>query len=292
MQFAPPNSAKLAGFTLIELSIVLVIIGLIIGGILVGQDLINAAAIRAQVSQIEKYNTAVHTFQLKYGYLPGDIPDTQANQLGLTLVGGNANGIIEGLDPGDGEEGVFWVHLSQANLIDGSFNTATSWIGNVLYSGSGVDLFFPPAKIGQGNYIYTWNGGPLVYQQIPGPVSDGYNYFGLSQVTQVNGVLDCISGKVGLSVSQALSIDTKIDDGYPQTGRVLAIYIGCKGNSIVIWAQSGPGNPPAGATDTSATAGSTYTCYDNNSVPGATQQYSMSQSHGTGRNCALSFRFQ
>ena len=40
---------KESGFTLIEISIVLVIIGLIAGSILVGRDLINAAAIRAQV---------------------------------------------------------------------------------------------------------------------------------------------------------------------------------------------------------------------------------------------------
>lgn len=49
------------GFTLIELSIVLVIIGLIVGGILVGRELISAAEIRATVSQIEKYNTSVNT---------------------------------------------------------------------------------------------------------------------------------------------------------------------------------------------------------------------------------------
>ncbi len=47
------------GFTLIELSIVLVIIGLIIGGVLVGKDLIKAAEIRATISQINKYNHAV-----------------------------------------------------------------------------------------------------------------------------------------------------------------------------------------------------------------------------------------
>jgi prepilin-type N-terminal cleavage/methylation domain-containing protein len=47
------------GFTLIELSIVLVIIGLIVGVILVGPDLIEAATIRSQISQIDKYNTPV-----------------------------------------------------------------------------------------------------------------------------------------------------------------------------------------------------------------------------------------
>ena len=51
------------------MSIVLVIIGLIVGGILVGQSLIAAAAVRAQISQIEKYNTAVNTFRDKYGGL-------------------------------------------------------------------------------------------------------------------------------------------------------------------------------------------------------------------------------
>jgi prepilin-type N-terminal cleavage/methylation domain-containing protein len=64
------------GFTLIELSIVLVIIGLIVGGILVGRDLISAAAVRAQISQIERYHTAANTFRTKYAYLPGDIPNT------------------------------------------------------------------------------------------------------------------------------------------------------------------------------------------------------------------------
>jgi len=43
-----------SGFTLIELSIVLVIIGLIVGGILVGQDLIRAAELRKLYSEKEK----------------------------------------------------------------------------------------------------------------------------------------------------------------------------------------------------------------------------------------------
>ena len=75
------------GFTLIELSIVLVIIGLIIGGVLVGRDLISAAGVRAQISQIEKYQSAVNTFRGKYGYLPGDISDPTAQQYGFAARG-------------------------------------------------------------------------------------------------------------------------------------------------------------------------------------------------------------
>jgi len=60
-------------FTLIEMSIVLVIIGLIVGAVLVGQDLIRAAEVRATIAQIEKYNTVVNTFRGKYGGLPGDL---------------------------------------------------------------------------------------------------------------------------------------------------------------------------------------------------------------------------
>jgi prepilin-type N-terminal cleavage/methylation domain-containing protein len=52
------TGAKQRGFTLIEMSIVLVVIGLIVGGVLVGRDLIRAAGVRATVTQIEKYSTA------------------------------------------------------------------------------------------------------------------------------------------------------------------------------------------------------------------------------------------
>ena len=77
----PHNS----GFTLIELSIVLVIIGLIVGGVLVGQNLIAAATVRAQITQIEKYNQAVNTFYGKYQALPGDMNVATASQYGFTV---------------------------------------------------------------------------------------------------------------------------------------------------------------------------------------------------------------
>ncbi len=163
----PDKSAIKAGFTLIEMSIVLVIIGLIVGSVLVGQDLINAAGIRAQISQIEKYNTAVRTFQVKYGYLPGDIPNPYAAQFGFASRGqyageGDGNGVLEavysdaagqnnGCDQVSGETGMLWVDLSVANLINGGFNTATP---NIYNGGTNIiTLYLPQAKIGNGNYI-------------------------------------------------------------------------------------------------------------------------------------------
>lgn len=50
-----------SGFTLIELSIVLVIIGLIVGGVLSGQDLIAAAQQRATLKQKEQFDLATNT---------------------------------------------------------------------------------------------------------------------------------------------------------------------------------------------------------------------------------------
>ena len=97
------NKKSQQGFTLIELSIVLVIIGLIVGGILVGRDLIRAAGVRSTIAQIESYQTAANTFRGKYGYLPGDIKDPDATNFGFKIRGtvskgmGDGNGVIEGV---------------------------------------------------------------------------------------------------------------------------------------------------------------------------------------------------
>ncbi len=300
-----------SGFTLIEMSIVLVIIGLIVGGILVGVDMVNAAAIRAQISQIEKYNTAVHTFQSKYGYLPGDIPNPYASQFGFQSRGnypgtGDGNGILQGFDPGDGyanglfengETTMFWVDLSTANLIDGTFNTASGYtmpLSTVTAATTpSLNNYFPTAKIGNSNNVIVWSGG-LNYYSTAHNTGDSINYFavtGISAMTNQHAYLISPSF-MSITVAQAYAIDSKIDDGYPMTGKVLAVGPRWYNSSL---AGQGANSAPS----TAATPGSTTTCFDNSSasggtpgVTGATQHYSLEMSSGANVNCVLSFSFQ
>ena len=144
------------GFTLIELSIVLVVIGLVVGGILVGRDLISAATVRSQISQIEEFEAATKSFQLKYGYMPGDMPPSQASQLGFFAFTGtyagkgcgiNAYGNNDGIINTENESYPFWSHLSDAGLVQGN------------YGGTGGNLLLAAAPVCNGS---PTSGQPIV----------------------------------------------------------------------------------------------------------------------------------
>lgn len=112
------------GFSLIELSIVLVIIGLITAAITSGTNLIRSAKATAIINEIGEYRQAVNSFLILEDRFPGDIKRTgkMGYGAGYTYSVGNFGAPYDGTDPVHGapirpEIGPF-VELYLAKIID------------------------------------------------------------------------------------------------------------------------------------------------------------------------------
>src|SRR5262245_65404966 len=118
-----------AGFTLIEIAVVLVIIGLLIGGVVKGQELISSSRVRSLISQQDGIKAAFFGFQDRYRALPGDYGAAATNfHCGsFTGVNGDANGLIEAPNAlGLHEEIAAWHHLSASGFLSGTYVMANS----------------------------------------------------------------------------------------------------------------------------------------------------------------------
>ena len=107
---------KFKGFTLIELSLVIVIIGLIVAGVVGGQSLVEQSKVRKVIADVEGIKTATRAFMLEYDAIPGDMRNSAAYWPGVP--GGNGNGILTS----GNESNRFWVHLTQAGIYPGTFS--------------------------------------------------------------------------------------------------------------------------------------------------------------------------
>jgi len=116
-----------AGFTLVEIAIVLVIIGLLLGGILKGQEMINQARIKNAINDFNGITVAVTSYQDRYRALPGDDPNADTRWTTQAPAKGDGNGTVGGLyndtttapNTANGESRLFWQHLRIAGFVPG-----------------------------------------------------------------------------------------------------------------------------------------------------------------------------
>ncbi len=205
---------KPSGFTLIELSIVLVIISLIVGGVIGGKALIKSAKIQNVITEVTGYKTAIQAFKLQYDGFPGDIreaydywgvaagcTDTFSLNPPYSGCNGNGNGTIE-----TRENRRAWQHLSLADIIPGTY--AGVWANAAANGGASLAEYnsvYPPSAT-DGNYTIV--GYPATGNRfhLSSPDTSG------SQVTPTEGTI---------SPPDARLIDKKLDDGAPSTGSVM-----------------------------------------------------------------------
>lgn len=114
---------RCAGFTLIEIAIVFVIISILAAVVLRSQSVIDQATVVDTIASVKDLQAAVGVFKQRYRYLPGDFPVDQTNpeirdvQPACRIAGanaGNGNGSIE-----PGESACATEHLIRAELIKG-----------------------------------------------------------------------------------------------------------------------------------------------------------------------------
>ncbi len=192
--FSNRNSTE-AGFTLVEIAIVLVIIGLLLGGILKGQEMINQARIKNVINDFNGVTVAVTSYQDRYRALPGDDPNADTRWTVQAPAKGDGNGVIlgkynatvAGAAPAAAEESnLFWQHLRIAGFVPG------------LTTGAGSGTQPPNAAAGMIGVQNAVNPGV------------GLGFTGLT-ICSSN-----IPDKV------AIAVDTQMDDSNSQTGQVRA----------------------------------------------------------------------
>lgn len=176
-----------AAFTLVELSIVLVIIGLIIGGVLTGQQIIQNARVTNALNTIQSYQAQFQTYVQNYGVMPGDdsnAPSRFPSALPATPVGdgnGALGGAFDSATASD-ESRLLWADLRAAGLIK--------------------------------NQITTGNSTAI---QPPNPFNGVYGFQNGAFSGAFNTTVLCMNN-VPLSAAQA--IDSRLDDGSSNTGNV------------------------------------------------------------------------
>lgn len=226
---AHPRTASRAGYTLVEMAVVITIISLLVGGVMVGQNMIRSSNIQATVAGVEKYRSATIKFQERFLELPGDFQSATTYWSGNGISNGNGNGRIGGDDAAAPnlnndcaatnwqEQWNVWVHLSKAELIPGEYSNPGN--SNTIYikKNPAVPLSpnVPKTEIDSGGYTLRFCGD----------ITSSTTYFNApyGHTIQLGNGLSSQGGtRKGLfAPKEAAAVDGKLDDGYPHKGKVL-----------------------------------------------------------------------
>lgn len=230
-----PN--KRQAFSLIELSIVLIIIGLLIAGVTGGASLIKNAELRKITEEARGYQTAVNSFYAKYNALPGDYNVAIGTMTGDIVTNHTSDNLIQYYaavttyaNTGRSENYGAWQQLKNDNFIPDILTTVASvdssggtGSGAVVAASPGVNI--PASKSKGGGWVFDNIGSQNVVVLSSGVPAISTGASAAISVTSliVGGSSSSTTGNSQLLPTDALSIDSKVDNGVADTGKVTSI---------------------------------------------------------------------
>jgi len=143
---------KQAGFTLVEISIVLVIIGLLLGGVLKGQALIDSAKVKNLAQDFRSVPTMIYAYQDKFRALPGDDNRATTHLCTAAVANCTVNGDADGKIVGT-ETKYFWQQLRLASIATGSTELTDADFLPVNSLGGIIGVESSPLGLSGGNAI-------------------------------------------------------------------------------------------------------------------------------------------
>jgi prepilin-type N-terminal cleavage/methylation domain-containing protein len=231
-------SSKKSAFSLIELSIVLIIIGLLIAGITGGASLVNSSTMRAVMGEARGYGVAVNSFYSQFNAYPGDYNvalGTSNIVSGTAYSGGDGDSVIE-YGAGEGT-GALHQLVGSKTFDPSSVFPNSSPVGQMTYVASsaataqtpGTNL--PLSKSKGNGWAFDNALVSSVTQNVvvlTGTTAAGSSTSGLtSTAVNAGSTVASVVSAAALIPADALSIDTKLDDGKANTGRVTGYVSGC-----------------------------------------------------------------
>lgn len=205
---------KQNGFSLVELSIVLIIVGVISIAVYVGADLIQNAKENTIIADFQKYKLYTDQFKEKYEGYPGDLIDATTYFGAANTNNGDGDKVI---NPIDDEQYLAWQHLAFAGYIEGPFTGNNT--SETIQPAIGFDV--PESPIATTPYLYS-----SFY--IEGYNQDLGTNFLSNFILLANLIYDPSNsgylklGQLAGAVlpNSAYNIDLKADDGIPTTGLI------------------------------------------------------------------------
>lgn len=233
------QTSSRSGFTLMEMSIVVVVVGLVIGALSYSSILLRSSRVQSIMKDINQYKTSVQAFVMGYDFLPGDLPEAShywpnaldgwskyvASSGGTDSVqdmNGNGDGLINnyeviyawlmmdvsGVAPGISTK-MKGFSIGWMDELESVFGIPSAHACFAVAPGSNI----PPTQLDGGGYFLGHAHDPL-YGRIDNAITVGSLVPEDTSLSRMRGAL--------LTPAEALLLDTKMDNSVANTGEVVS----------------------------------------------------------------------